>query len=107
MILQYCKFYMVKFCPHDLFVNTRADLGVCSKVHDDEVKALFEKSTSYKKQTYEDEFIRFSQSMLNEVERKIVKGKQRLALIGNKSEPVSKSKLISTPLVVLYFLSWF
>ncbi|XP_046663310.1 luc7-like protein 3 isoform X1 [Homalodisca vitripennis] len=86
---EYCKFYMVKFCPHDLFVNTRADLGVCSKVHDDEVKALFEKSTSYKKQAYEDEFIRFSQGMLNEVERKIVKGKQRLALIGNKSEPPS------------------
>lgn len=79
---------MVKFCPHDLFVNTRADLGLCSKVHDDEVKSLFEKSTSYKKQAYEDEFIRFSQGMLNEVERKIVKGKQRLALIGNKSEPV-------------------
>ncbi|XP_054282923.1 luc7-like protein 3 isoform X1 [Macrosteles quadrilineatus] len=85
----YCKFYMVKFCPHDLFVNTRADLGVCSKVHDDEAKALFDKSTSYKKQSYEDEFIRFSQAMLNEVERKIVKGKQRLALIGNKSEPPS------------------
>lgn len=97
MTFQYCKFYMVKFCPHDLFVNTRADLGVCSKVHDDEVKALFDKSTSYKKQTYEDEFIRFSQSMLNEVERKIVKGKQRLALIGNKSEPVSSSNLMFTP----------
>ena len=79
---------MVKFCPHDLFVNTRADLGACPKVHDDEVKALFEKSTSYKKQSYEDEFIRFAQSMLNEVERKISKGKQRLALMGTKSEPV-------------------
>lgn len=86
---------MVKFCPHDLFVNTRADLGVCSKVHDDEVKTLFDKSTSYKKQAYEDEFIRFSQGMLNEVERKIVKGKQRLALIGNKPEPVSKKVIIS------------
>lgn len=79
---------MVKFCPHDLFVNTRADLGACPKVHDDEVKNLFEKSTSYKKQAYEDEFIRFAQSMLNEVEKKIMKGKQRLALM-NKNEPVS------------------
>lgn len=87
-LFQFCKYYMVKFCPHDLFVNTRADLGTCPKVHDDEVKALFEKSTSYKKQAYEDEFIRFAQSMLNEVEKKIMKGKQRLALM-NKSEPVS------------------
>lgn len=22
-----CSFYMVRFCPHDLFVNTRSDLG--------------------------------------------------------------------------------
>lgn len=22
-----CPFYMVRFCPHDLFVNTRSDLG--------------------------------------------------------------------------------
>lgn len=22
-----CGFYMVRFCPHDLFVNTRSDLG--------------------------------------------------------------------------------
>lgn len=85
---EFCKFFLVKFCPHDLFVNTRADLGVCSKVHDDEAKALFDKSTSYKKQSYEDEFIHFSQGMINEVERKISKGKQRLALIG-KNDPQS------------------
>lgn len=24
-----CGFYMVRFCPHDLFVNTRSDLGMC------------------------------------------------------------------------------
>ncbi|CAB0014037.1 unnamed protein product, partial [Nesidiocoris tenuis] len=65
---EFCKYYMVKFCPHDLFVNTRADLGACPRVHDDEIKELFEKSTSSKKQAYEDEFIRFAQSMLNEVE---------------------------------------
>lgn len=88
---EYCKYYMVKFCPHDLFVNTRADLGACAKVHDDEVKALFANSISYKKQAYEDEFIRFSQGMLNEVERKIVKGKQRLALIGKSEPPTSLS----------------
>lgn len=22
-----CGFYMVRFCPHDLFVNTKSDLG--------------------------------------------------------------------------------
>lgn len=79
---EFCKMYMVKFCPHDLFVNTRADLGACNRLHDDEAKTQYEKSTSYKKQQYEDEFVRFCQGMVSEVERKISKGKSRLALIG-------------------------
>lgn len=63
---------MVKFCPHDLFVNTRADLGVCPKVHDDEVKDLFEKADqSYKKTQYVEEFLRFCRHMINDVEREI------------------------------------
>lgn len=62
---------MVKFCPHDLFVNTRADLGVCPKVHDDEVKDLFEKAeSSYKKAQYVEEFLRFCRHMINDVESK-------------------------------------
>ncbi|KAK6250436.1 hypothetical protein SCA6_004441 [Theobroma cacao] len=33
-----CGFYMVRFCPHDLFVNTRSDLGPCPRVHDQKLK---------------------------------------------------------------------
>ncbi|CAB3224351.1 unnamed protein product [Arctia plantaginis] len=84
---EYCKYYMVKFCPHDLFVNTRADLGVCPKVHDDEVKVLFDKcEVSYKKAQYVEEFLRFCRHMINDVERKIQKGKQRLELMNSKPE---------------------
>ena len=62
---------MVKFCPHDLFVNTRADLGACPKVHDDEVKELFEKAdSSYKKAQYVEEFLRFCRHMISDVESK-------------------------------------
>ncbi|KAL0359035.1 UNVERIFIED_CONTAM: U1 snRNP-associated protein [Sesamum angustifolium] len=39
-----CGCYMVRFCPHDLFVNTRSDLGVCPKIHDPKLKESFEKS---------------------------------------------------------------
>lgn len=70
----------MKFCPHDLFVNTRADLGTCPKVHDEEVKKLFEKAKGHRKVQYQEEFIRFASGMIGEVERKIVKGRQRLAL---------------------------
>lgn len=57
---QYCKYFLVKFCPHDLFVNTRADLGACSKVHDEEVKKLFEQAKGHKKVYYLEEFIRYA-----------------------------------------------
>ncbi|KAH7557413.1 hypothetical protein JRO89_XS11G0150800 [Xanthoceras sorbifolium] len=33
-----CAFYMVRFCPHDLFVNTRSDLGPCPRIHDQKLK---------------------------------------------------------------------
>lgn len=72
----------MKFCPHDLFVNTRADLGQCTKLHDDEAKRLYEEARpSARKRSYEDEFLRFSNHMINEVDRKIEKGRQRLALM--------------------------
>lgn len=75
-------YYLVKFCPHDLFVNTRADLGQCTKLHDDEAKRLFEEERPWaRKRSYEDEFLRFSNHMINEVDRKIEKGRQRLALM--------------------------
>lgn len=75
---------MVKFCPHDLFVNTRADLGPCMKTHDEEARKLFQeaKKSHFKKVQYQEDFVRFCSVMLNEVDRKIVKGKQRLALSG-------------------------
>lgn len=86
---------MVKFCPHDLFVNTRADLGQCGKLHDEEAKRLFEQAKpTRKKLQYEDDFLRFCSNMINEVDRKIMKGKQRLLLMNSKLEgrPVSKQQ---------------
>lgn len=38
-----CKFYLVGMCPSDMFVNTKADEGSCSKLHSDSLKEDFEK----------------------------------------------------------------
>lgn len=79
---QFCLYFLVKFCPHELFVNTKADLGQCTKLHDDEAKKLYDDARpSARKKGYEDEFLRFSNHMINEVDRKIEKGRQRLALM--------------------------
>ncbi|XP_054155391.1 luc7-like protein 3 isoform X2 [Oppia nitens] len=78
---QVCRHFLVKFCPNGLFTNTRADIGPCPLVHDDFLKREYDKKARRKdKMIFEDEFIRFCQSQLNEVERKIKRAKQRLEM---------------------------
>ena len=81
-----CKFYVVSFCPHDLFTNTKADLGPCNKIHDDDLKQKFdlERADSYKKGQYLDDFLRFCQRMLTELQTRIKKAKERLHLTQNE-----------------------
>ncbi|CAG2105942.1 unnamed protein product [Medioppia subpectinata] len=76
-----CRHFLVQFCPNSLFTNTRADIGPCSLVHDDFLKKEYQQRAHKKeKMVFEDEFIRFCQSQLNEVERKIKRAKQRLEM---------------------------
>lgn len=75
-----CKFALCGFCPHDLFVNTRADLGPCNKIHDEQMKIQYEKSSRYNRLGYEDDYERFLRSLLSDVERKIKRGQERLRL---------------------------
>ncbi|KAG5896965.1 hypothetical protein JTB14_024811 [Gonioctena quinquepunctata] len=95
---EYCKYFLAKFCPHDLFVNTRVDLGACSKVHDEEVKKLFDKAkpTHHRKLQYQEDFLRFCSSMMNDVERKIIKGKQRLALSASEKNDTPSLSPVQT-----------
>ncbi len=80
-----CKYALCGFCPHDLFVNTRADLGPCDKVHDEELKKAYEKSSRYNRLGYEEEFERFIRGLLMDVEKKIKRGTERLKL--TQSDP--------------------
>lgn len=95
-VFQFCLYYLVKFCPHELFVNTRADLGQCTKLHDDEAKRLFDEARpTARKRGYEDEFLRFSNHMINEVDRKIEKGRQRLLLMNKTTEGTTPPVYVS------------
>jgi len=74
-----CKHYLVNFCPNSLFTNTKADIGPCNLVHDDYLRKEYQtKATNREKRAFEDEFVRFCQHQLNEVDRKIKRAKQRL-----------------------------
>lgn len=84
-----CKYALCGFCPHDLFVNTRADLGPCDKIHDEELKKQYEKSSRYSRLGYEDDFERFIRGLLMDVEKKIKRGVERLKL--TQSDPNQKT----------------
>ncbi|KAI1717302.1 LUC7 N-terminus domain-containing protein [Ditylenchus destructor] len=75
-----CKFFLVSFCPHELFTNTKADLGPCPKYHDENLRIAYQKSEDFEKLGYERTFYRFLCKMYDEIQRKIQKNKERLAL---------------------------
>lgn len=76
-----CSFYMVRFCPHDLFVNTRSDLGVCPKIHDPKLKESFESSPRHDSSVpkFEEELAHFCEKLVMDLDRKVRRGRERLA----------------------------
>ncbi|KAH9576634.1 hypothetical protein CY35_01G172900 [Sphagnum magellanicum] len=71
-----CHYHLVAFCPHDLFPNTKSDLGPCEKIHDDSLRADF--LNSNKVQQYEAEFLGYLERLIADLERKIKRSHERL-----------------------------
>ncbi|KAL2558520.1 LUC7 N-terminus domain-containing protein [Forsythia ovata] len=76
-----CRFYMVRFCPHDLFVNTRSDLGVCPKVHDLKLKERYYKVPRHDSHVpkFEEELAHYCEKLVADLDRKVRRGRERLA----------------------------
>uniref|UniRef100_A0A914HMR5 Luc7-like protein 3 n=1 Tax=Globodera rostochiensis TaxID=31243 RepID=A0A914HMR5_GLORO len=75
-----CKFFLAGFCPHDEFVNTKADLGVCRYVHDENLRIAYRKSEHFGKLGYERQFYYFLRRIHDDMMRRIERNKERLAL---------------------------
>ncbi|VDM02088.1 unnamed protein product [Schistocephalus solidus] len=73
-----CKSFLCGFCPHDLFVNTKTDLGPCDKTHDERMVEMYKKSSRYGKMGYEEEFYRYLCYLLEDVDKRIRRGHDRL-----------------------------
>ncbi|ORX46322.1 LUC7-domain-containing protein [Hesseltinella vesiculosa] len=72
-----CKNYLVRFCPHLLFTNTKSDLGPCNKIHNDRLREKYQQSEK-SRYTYEEDFYRFLRQLISEVSRKINHGYDRV-----------------------------
>ncbi|KAL4362909.1 hypothetical protein GQ457_04G035830 [Hibiscus cannabinus] len=98
-----CAFYMVRFCPHDLFVNTRSDLGSCPRVHDQKLKESFEKSPRHDAYVpkFEGELAQFCEKLVMDLDRKVRRGQERLAQEVEPAPPAPLSAEKSEQLSVL------
>eukprot|EP00262_Sarcandra_glabra_P002939 TRINITY_DN13357_c0_g3_i3.p1 TRINITY_DN13357_c0_g3~~TRINITY_DN13357_c0_g3_i3.p1 ORF type:complete len:389 (+),score=80.68 TRINITY_DN13357_c0_g3_i3:71-1168(+) len=98
-----CGFYMVRFCPHDLFVNTRSDLGPCPNIHDPKLKESFEKSPRHDAYVpkFEAELAQFCEKLVIDLDRKVKRGRERLALEADYTPTAAISTEKSEQLSVL------
>ncbi|KAK4776268.1 hypothetical protein SAY86_004956 [Trapa natans] len=98
-----CAFYMVRFCPHDLFINTRSDLGPCPRMHDLKLKESFESSPRHDAYVpkFEAELVHFCEKLVMDLDRRVRRGRERLAQEAEPLTPVPLSAEKSEQLSVL------
>lgn len=70
-----------------MFVNTKADLGICNLIHDEPLKREYQQSSRYEKMGYEETWVEELEKIVGEVDKKIKRGHQRLAMTQNDSSP--------------------
>lgn len=75
-----CRSYLVGTCPHDLFTNTKQDLGPCSRVHSEALKAEYEALPDQDKKKYgfDYDYMRDLQKYIDECNRRIDAAQRRL-----------------------------
>jgi len=74
-----CRSYLVGQCPHDLFTNTKQDLGPCPKTHSEPLKSEYEKDKeSGKELGYEYDYQRDLQKYIDDCNRRIDSAQRRL-----------------------------
>ncbi|RLN73931.1 hypothetical protein BBJ28_00004463 [Nothophytophthora sp. Chile5] len=75
-----CKPWLCGLCPHDLFQNTKMNLGVCESLHLPEMRAAYERHVSATGSDlgYEQQLVRELTVLVADVEKKIARGQKRL-----------------------------
>ena len=77
---QVCRSYLAGTCPHDLFTNTKQDIGVCPKFHPENLKIEFEALSAEERQKYgfEYDYMRDMQKYIDDCNRRIDQAQRRL-----------------------------
>jgi hypothetical protein len=81
-----CKFFICGFCPNELFTNTKSDLGACTKSHDEYLKQMYHESPKKNQYPYERDFIHYLERLIDDLDRRIKRGHDRLDVQDDKAE---------------------
>lgn len=75
-----CKSYICGTCPHDLFTNTKQDLGPCPKVHNEALKEEYETADDSQKRKwgFDFDYLRDMQRYIDDCNRRIDQAQRRL-----------------------------
>lgn len=73
-----CKYYTVDYCPHELFTNTKADIGICENVHDNVCKQQFHNESNQSiKLTYYQSFYSYISTIVHDCNKLVDRNKSR------------------------------
>lgn len=75
-----CRSYLVGTCPHDLFTNTKQDLGICPRTHNEALKAEYDSADDKQKQEwgFDFDYLRDMQKYIDDCNRRIDVAQRRL-----------------------------
>ncbi|KAI9346440.1 hypothetical protein DFJ73DRAFT_837957 [Zopfochytrium polystomum] len=86
-----CKYSLAAFCPHDLFTNTKYDLGPCPfKIHDEKLCRQYQSSLEKGKLGYEQELVTFLVKLEADMDRAIRRAKERMEVSGQTDSVVDE-----------------
>lgn len=83
-----CRSFLVGDCPHDMFVATKMDLGLCPKIHSDQLKIDYQQASATKEYGYEYDYQRDLAKYVDDCNRRIDQAQRRLE---KSPEEISKS----------------
>jgi len=73
-----CTWFLCGFCPHDLFKNTREDLGACPELHSPILKEEFNRQKDRVKNRYFHKYLQKLETMRQKGDARIARARDRL-----------------------------
>lgn len=92
-----CKFFLVGFCPYELFLGTKSDIGLCKKLHEVHLRQVYAtKGRTRTKIKYERRFLDFLTDIIRNLDSKIRRSNERLNEKEEESEDVLTAEDVLT-----------